>query len=145
MSKVLKGTKTISERIARAVLWVFTGAIPVFIAACYGPAEGYGADGGWRNELAARGKVLNGLTLDPVQDIKLSCMVNGVVVDSTYSLPGDGVFELWYEEGSPCDAIVAEDVDGQENGAFAPVEVPFDPSEEETVVELSSETPDAGM
>ena len=143
MSKVIKGTRTLGERVARTFLWLFTGAIPVFIAACYGPAEGYGPDGSWENEVAARGKVLNGLTLEPISDIKISCVRSGYVYDATYSLPGDGSFQLWYVDGQPCDTLLAEDVDGDENGAFISTEIPFNPGDETAIIELESEPTDA--
>jgi len=139
MSKVIKRTRTLGQRVAKGLLWLFTGAFPVFIAACYGPAEGYGEDGGWEDELPARGKVVNGLTLDPVRDIRVSCLVSGEVWDSTYSLPGDGAFELWYREGEPCGTLLFEDVDGADNGTFVQMEVPFDPAAGQLTYSLDPE------
>jgi hypothetical protein len=136
MSKVIKRTKTLGQRVAKGFLWLFTGAIPVFIAACYGPAEGYGEDGGWEGESPARGKVVDGLTLTPVRDIRVSCIVSGQVWDSTYSLPGDGLFELWHRDGQPCETLLFEDVDGAENGSFLQQEVPYDPNAGELTYEL---------
>ena len=73
-----------------------------------------------------------------------SCVAPGYVdggdnvIDSTYSLPGDGHFELWYTNDNPCDRLIFEDVDGAENGEYASKTVLFDDTLEETVVELSS-------
>jgi hypothetical protein len=144
MTETLKKKgKTVGQIIARPFLWLFTFAIPVFIAACYGGYyEIYDAGCG-ANQLSATGKVLNALNGTSIAQIKVSCVAPGYVdggdnvIDSTYSLPGDGHFELWYTDDNPCDRLVFEDVDGAENGEFASKTVQFDDTLAETVVDLS--------
>ena len=137
---IKKKGKTLGQIIARPFLWFFTFAIPVFIAACYGGY--YEIDDGGPNQLSATGKVLIAMTCASIPQIKVSCVapvyVDGGdnVIDSTYSLPGDGHFELWYTNDNPCDRLIFEDVDGAENGEFASKTVQFDDTLEETVVEL---------
>ena len=144
MTKTMKKKgKTVGQIIARPFLWFFTFAIPVFIAACYGGYYEIDDAGGGANQLSATGKVLNALTGTSIAQIKVSCVASGYVdggdnvIDSTYSLPGDGHFELWYTDDNPCDRLIFEDVDGAENGEYDSKTVQFDDTLEETVVELS--------
>jgi hypothetical protein len=141
MTETLKKKgKTVGQIIARPFLWFFTCAIPVFIAACYG---GYYEIDGGPNQLSATGRVLDGVTSASIAQIKVSCVASGYVdggdnvIDSTYSMPGDGHFELWYTDDNPCERLILEDVDGAENGEYASKTVLFDDTLEETVVELS--------
>lgn len=140
---IKKKGKTVGQIIARPFLWFFTFAIPVFIAACYGGYYEIDDAGGGTNQLSATGKVLNALTGASIAQIKVSCVAPGYVdggdnvIDSTYSLPGDGHFELWYTDDNPCERLMFEDVDGTENGEYATKTVQFDDTLEETVVELS--------
>jgi hypothetical protein len=129
--------------IAKPFLWLVNCAIPVFIAACYGAYYEDGMFGG-EHEVRATGKVNSAVTGQGVADIHVSCVRDGadggLTLDATYSLPGDGAFELWYLEGEPCDTLRFEDLDGLDNdGLFATLEVPFDETLPETVVELEPE------
>ena len=145
---IKKKGKTLGQIIARPFLWFFTCAIPVFIAACYGGYYEIDDAGGGANQLSATGRVLNALTSASIAQIKVSCVAPGYVdgginadggdnvIDSTYSLPGDGHFELWYTDDNPCDRLIFEDVDGAENGEFTSKTVQFDDTLAETVVEL---------
>jgi hypothetical protein len=121
-------TKSLAGWIARPVLWLVTAAIPVFIAACYGA---------YYDESRATGKVVDKATGEGVPDILVSCMTSGgSVLDQTYSLAGDGAFEIWYQENDPCETLRFEDVDGEENGEFQALELPFDPAAGELTAEL---------
>ena len=102
----------------KALLALTTGVIPVFIAACYGPATEC-------NEVDGTVKDRNGA---PIPNILVRCLNQGSELDATYSLPGDGSFALTTCTG-PCDALLFSDVDDAGNGgAFADKEVPYDGS-----------------
>jgi hypothetical protein len=127
--------------LARPFLWLLTCVVPVFIAACYGGVgvwDGQLPDGG--NDSSgtlrrARGHVLNYQTGSGIKGIHVICLGApadaGNALDDTYSLPGDGAFEIWYYEFYPCDTLRFEDVDGAENGGpFSTREIEFPPGEE---------------
>jgi hypothetical protein len=133
-----------TKLIAKPFLWLLTCAIPLFISACYGNGYGLGSDAGGNTELRGKGRVTAALSQQGLADIFVSCVLfredGEYIYDGTYSLPGDGYFEIWYMENEPCDALRFEDQDGLDNGgSFAPLEVPFDPIAEETHVELELE------
>ena len=113
---------------AKPLLCLLTTAIPVFIAACYGPPM-EDADGGTDPETSLTGRVLCALTGSGIPYIKVSCLVSGrdgqEVYDETYSAPGDGAFELWSSDYTPCEVLRFEDVDGAENGAFQTLEMEY--------------------
>jgi hypothetical protein len=128
MGRMKNRTKDLAGWIGRPVLWLLTSAIPVFIAACYGP---------YYDESRAGGKVVSKATGEGIPDILVSCLSpGGGVLDQTYTLAGDGAFELWYQNEEPCETLGFEDVDGAENGAFQALEIPFDPATGEQTVEL---------
>jgi hypothetical protein len=84
-------------RAARWLLWVFTMAIPVFIAACYGPPMRY----------SRSGKVEDASTGQGLQDIDVTCM-NGAErgwMSRTYSVAG--AFLLYYD--TACTSLLVED------------------------------------
>ncbi len=106
-------------RICKALLWIFTSAIPIFLAACYGSPMG-----GWSFD----GKVVDEETGKGINGILVSCiMTNGPMewsVDDattvgdyedggTYTSPGDGWYYIDYQE--PCYALRFKDVDGPAN------------------------------
>jgi hypothetical protein len=138
--------------IARPFLWLLTSIVPVFIAACYGT-------GGFFDEpynlLRARGRVLNAATGKGIKGIRVTCVAaqqglgtdygepidGGFAFDETYSLPGDGAFEIWFDSYNPCIELRLEDVDGEENdGLFVGRDIEFPEVEsdrQDIVVELS--------
>jgi hypothetical protein len=96
---------------AKILLGLVTAAIPVAIAACYGPAAVDGLDGstsGWvRNRATGRG----------IAGIEVRCMRDGDVVDANHT-GTDGAFTVTYPIATPCDSLVATDVDGPSNGSY---------------------------
>ena len=128
--------------LAKLILWLLTTAIPVFIAACYGaPMDGmWDDDAGPDPEKSVAGRVLAALTGSGIPYIKVSCLVSGYdgleVYDDTYSAPGDGAFELWASQYTPCEVLRFEDVDGAENGTFQPKDVEYVDNGLDVVVEL---------
>jgi hypothetical protein len=104
--------------LTKALLSLLTGAIPVFIAACYGPpAECTDAEGTVKDPGG-----------NPIANILVRCMLGGAEQNSTTTAAGDGAFALTYCSDGECDALRFEDVDGAENGgAFASKEIPFVP------------------
>ena len=89
--------------IAKFFLWLLSIAIPVFIAACYGPSVKY----------SKSGKIIDGQSRLGVQGIQVTCMVNGRVEDTAIS-EVNGDFIIWYN--TPCDELHFKDVDGVSNG-----------------------------
>lgn len=83
------------KQLARACLRLALLAVPVVIAACYGPIARFGRSG----------KVIDKETHEGLSDIRVSCIKNGATLDSTLSYSGD--FSLYFDE--PCDSIDAED------------------------------------
>jgi hypothetical protein len=98
--------------IAKFFLWLITVAIPVVIAACYGPLYKY----------SKSGKVVDSETQEGINGIQVSCMVGGSPWDVTYSDP-QGEFLLMYDR--PCDELQLEDVDGDQNGRYLTTTAPF--------------------
>ena len=84
------------HRVWRAAVYLVTFAIPVVIAACYGPSFKY----------RKGGKVLDKATRAPISQIEVTCEKDG-----GYSYPesttADGTFNLQYNE--PCDDVKAVD------------------------------------
>jgi hypothetical protein len=121
-------TRSLAGWVARPVLWLMTSAIPVFIAACYGA---------YYDESRATGKVVDKSTGEGIADILVSCLApGGSVIDQTYSLAGDGAFEVWFQEVDPCETLRFEDVDGEANGEFQTLELPFQHGGGEITAEL---------
>ena len=117
-----------TKRLAKPFLWLLTTAIPVFIAACYGPPMD-DVNGNTDPETSLTGRVLSALTGSGIPYIKVSCLVSGYdgqeVYDETYSAPGDGAFELWSSDYTPCEVLRFEDVDGPDNGAYQTQEMGY--------------------
>jgi hypothetical protein len=131
-----------TKRLARPLLWLLTSAIPVFIAACYGPPM-EDEDGGFDPEKSISGRVLSALTGSGIPYIKVSCIVSGragpEVYDTTYSAADTGAFELWASEYSPCELLRFEDVDGAENGTYAPLEQAYADDGQDVVAEMAEQ------
>ena len=129
-----------TKRLARPFLWLLTAAIPVFIAACYGPPMEDDWDSGPDPEKSVAGRVLSALTGSGIPYIKVSCLVSGrdgpEVYDETYSAPGDGAFELWSSEITPCEILRFEDVDGADNGAYQTLELSYVDDGQDVVAEM---------
>ena len=148
MKKVMKTSSKVSIWIARAFLGFITAAIPVFIAACYGSP----IDGDIENSILATGRVLSSATGKGIADIYIRCVRSTIdggmtndggikdtekIIYEATSLPGDGAWEIWYPADKPCDRIIFEDQDKEENGGmYLTKSVPFDPNADETVVKL---------
>jgi hypothetical protein len=126
--------------VARPLLWLLTTAIPVFIAACYGPPMEGTWDGGPDPERSIAGRVLSALTGGPLPYIQVSCLVSGYdgleVYDDTLSNPDGGGFELWSSEYTPCEILRFEDVDGAENGAYQTLDLAYVDDGQDVVAEL---------
>ena len=136
------------KRLAKPFLWLLTTAIPVFIAACYGSPGGYsdggpGPDSGPVPEKSVAGRVLSALTGSGIPYIKVSCLISGFegleVYDDTYSAPGDGAFELWSSEYTPCEVLRFEDIDEEENGSYQTLEINYIDNGQDVVAELSEQ------
>ncbi len=124
--------------IAKPFLWLFTGAIPVFIAACYGVYNEFeDLDGGVHTPQRVRGFVKSSASGFGIGGIQVTCFKNPVEVDVTYTLSEDGAFELWYPPGQQCGQLRFEDIDGEENGGSFQAKIAgFDPGLESHNVEL---------
>ncbi len=147
--------------IARPLLWILTSAVPVFISACYGVVNEIGPYAR-EKEISLRGRVVDAFSGEGIGGIKVSCLagdtgeeeldtdtpsdsdagdsLNDGMIDETYTLHGDGFFEIWHPENSPCESLVVEDVDGEDNGGYYESrELSTDVSDEDIVVELERE------
>jgi hypothetical protein len=133
------------KRLAKPLLWLLTTAIPVFIAACYGgPFDGrWDEDAGPDPEKSVAGRVLSALTGSGIPYIRVSCVISGYggeqVYDDTYSAPGDGAFELWSSEYTPCEILRFEDVDGADNGAYQTLELNYVDDGSDVVAEMAEQ------
>ncbi len=96
---------------ARWLLRALTAAVPVFIAACYGPAYRY----------LRRGRVLDATTQAGVAGAKVSCVNNGAVVGPAQETSQDG----WFAMSQPCNEVRVED----KSGAYQPVTVHVPPGD----------------
>ncbi len=137
--------------IAKPILWLFTSAIPVFIAACYGCPNGdcggipYSQDGDGNTDYSnIEGIVIDQDSQEGIADIKVSCVFydayNSEEIDSfTYTAAGDGAFKLRYDTLDECDALRFQDLDGLENGRqYKTEEIDFDTEElEDLVIEMT--------
>jgi len=123
--------------LAKPLLGVLTAAIPVFIAACYGaPGDNLDDDYEYDPEKSIAGRVLSSLTGSGIPYIRVTCLLaNGTAYDEAYS-SADGEFELWVSEYRSCEALMFEDLDGEENGAFDSLEFSFVDDGSDVVVEL---------
>lgn len=125
--------------LAKPILWLMTAGIPVFIAACYG--TGYMGRGDWdegedSGTKFIKGKLVNA-NREGIPGIQVSCL-KGDAGDSTseaFTLEGDGAFSLELPPDG-CGTILAEDVDGAENGSYESKQVTVDDTEDITI-ELS--------
>jgi hypothetical protein len=89
--------------VARCFLWLLTVAVPVVIAACYGPMYRF----------SKSGKVIDSQTKEGINNIQVTCLRNGYEQDVAYSLT-TGQFDIYYD--AACDELLFEDIDGEENG-----------------------------
>ncbi|MCP4601724.1 MAG: hypothetical protein GY847_14615 [Proteobacteria bacterium] len=121
--------------IAKPLLWIFTSALPVFIAACYGV---YQEEGYWDTD-SDSGSYIGGRVVDKtsgngIYDIQVDCIeassdtdsgadtgtdsgANEEIVSTTYTMENDGAFML-QEDIDDCDFLQFKDVDGEENGGL---------------------------
>jgi len=107
------------RKLYRALVQLVTYAIPVVIAACYGPVYRY----------RKGGKVLDSQTKAPISQIDLTCDQGDG--SQTWSRTfEDGTFELGYD--TPCVEVRAEDTGAR----YANKTVPFDAAAPELVIEL---------
>ncbi|MBN2359801.1 MAG: hypothetical protein JXR83_10135 [Deltaproteobacteria bacterium] len=126
--------------IKRSLLWLMTAAVPVVIAACYGPYYNY----------TKSGRVLDKQTRAGVANIAVSCADPaadppaadaGAVEDaggyqpSVFVTGPDGAF--YWGGYQACNKLKFEDVDGQENGGLYLTAIePLGDPEQELEVEL---------
>lgn len=120
-------------KIEKALLRLLTGIFPVFIAACYGPPTYY------ESNFYEFDGVVKDPSGNPISNIKVTCQTasgNGL---STYTMAGDGAFSL-SDIYPPCESLVFEDVDSEENGGlFATREVSVTSDDESMEVTLEFE------
>jgi len=118
------------EKLEKALLWFMTAVMPVFIAACYGP----GMEGpvplpdsdNLDTDVAITGSVRDSAGA-PIGGILVTCLRGATEVDSTYTLAGDGSFNMDISGSQSCLSLRFEDVDGAENGgAFAQAVLNYD-------------------
>jgi len=115
--------------ISRALLRLFTLAVPVVLAACYGPPSE------WR--ASKRGKVIDRDTHEGIAGIELSCLrEDGSVENSDYS-NFDGSFTLGYD--TSCATIEAKDVDGTQNGSYTKTSMPFSETSQIITIQMVKE------
>ena len=134
-------------KIYRVLVYLVTFAIPVVIAACYGPSYRY----------RKGGKVLDKQSKAPIALIDVTCVVDGGW-SPTERTQGNGTFQLMFD--TPCQSISAVDslaaagdagatdagatdagaTDGgtlpQRTARYAPKSVPYDEAAPEIVIEL---------
>lgn len=122
--------------IAKPFLWLCTSAMPVVLAACYGPRY---EEGG----LAVSGRVKDRDSGAGVGDIRVTCLLVDDSVthelDQTTTLEGDGSFSFEPGACEACNALRFEDVDGAANGSYTVRTLPIDPAEAETSEDLDVE------
>ncbi|MFH1808758.1 MAG: hypothetical protein ABIJ09_08430 [Pseudomonadota bacterium] len=111
-------------------LWFLTGFIPVVIAACYGMPYDYRSA-----RFVKPGRVLDIQSKAGIPGIQVLCTTpTGDIQSFAYS-DEEGQFVLGYDR--PCQTVLVEDIDGEENGGqYATAEVPFEPGDEDQVIEL---------
>ncbi len=115
------------RRFARFFLWLMGVAVPVFLAACYGMPYRF----------SKIGKVIDSESKTGINGIEVSCLNNEQVLDVSHSYE-DGKFEIWYDQ--PCDVLVFEDVDGEENGGlYSQKQIVFDEDTDNIIVEMDQE------
>lgn len=117
--------------IAKPFLWLVTSAIPVFIAACYGP----------RYAMGDNGDLLKGTTKDDsgkgIPDIEVKCInAAGESIDATYARGDDGYFSVWSPHSDPCKQLRFTDVDGEENGVHAGQDVDVPPTDTDKSIDV---------
>ncbi len=115
----------------KGALFLMTGIMPVFIAACYGGPM----DDDW--EFTAMGSVKDKASGNPIGNILVRCLLFGAVEDETYTTAGDGSYVFDFYTGDDCNELQFEDIDGEENGGkYATKVIPFT---EEADVEMELE------
>lgn len=124
--------KKLLRLLAKPLLWIFTCAIPVVIAACYGVYQDF---------FHVSGRVVDKETGDGLGNIQVTCLSKtGDETDSTHSLPGDGYFELRVDFPEDCSELLFEDVDEMENGGrFKTLTTDYNPENDEETFGLDQE------
>lgn len=103
-------------------LWFTSVAVPIVIAACYGMPYRFAKDG----------KVVDAQTKKGIAYIDISCVKDDRTVSSFNSWE-DGHFVLQYDK--PCDSLLIEDIDGEENGGvYKTKSVAYDPIDDEPII-----------
>jgi hypothetical protein len=135
-----------TKYLAKPILGLMTAVFPVFIAACYGVPYSVGDD--WDDDpdddeyslTSIAGRVLSALTGSGIPYIRVTCLRSqGDVLEDcedTYSRPENGSFELWLPEGVHCAQLRFDDLDGEDNGAYATLLMDFENTGEDVVAEL---------
>jgi hypothetical protein len=110
--------------LARAALAALGSVVSVFIACAYGTP--------WR--YVKEGRVVDATTGEGIPGIQAGCLLAGGLVSSDLS-DGEGRFALRVD--SRCDEVGFTDVDGADNGAYAPQALPFTEGDEtDLLIEL---------
>jgi hypothetical protein len=118
-----KTRRSAVKLLSKFFLWLMGVAIPVVIAACYGPMYSY----------SKSGKVLDSDSKEGINNIQVSCLSGGTEQDMAYT-NRDGTFWLTYDY---CDELKVEDIDGEDNGGiYLPRTIPFDPDCVDLTIEL---------
>jgi hypothetical protein len=124
------------KRTARFLVRLITVAIPVFIAACYGPAYRF----------LKRGRVLDKASHEGISDVQVTCLRGTLEEGRDWSMSPDGAFTIGYDQ--PCTSLNAHDTlkdypadagVGSRTARYADTTVPFNESAEEVVVEMQKE------
>lgn len=109
--------------IARFFLWLLGIAIPIFIAACYGPPARF----------SKSGKVIDSESKQGVDGIEVSCLLGDQAEDITTTY-GGGDFLLYFN--TACDQLRFDDVDGDQNGVYQSRTIPYCSDCQDITVEL---------
>lgn len=118
--------------LAKFFLWIVGMAIPVVIAACYGPSMRYQKDG--QPEGKPTGQVLDKNTRQPVAGLEVRCLSKEQVrfITRTSAL---GTFHLL--DPFLCDQLQFNDLDGDANqGLHKDKQISYRPGPSQLVVEL---------
>lgn len=110
--------------LAHVLLKLMTAAIPVVIAACYGPSYRY----------YKSGKVVDKQTGAGISAISVTCQDAAEKLLDSAVTTADGSFILAYD--TSCARLLAEDTDGELNGAYVTTSVPFDEAADSITIEM---------
>ena len=105
------------------MLWLVGVALPVFLAACHGMPYRF----------TKMGRVIDRHRRRPIPGIQVTCVQGNQRWDVVQSAES-GEFVLDYD--TPCSEILAEDIDGVDNGLYRSAAAPFCQDCPEVVIEM---------